>query len=150
VPAKIQIRIEDPAGKPHAKALRRAVASALSACGLNDHSLTIVLTDSDRLRQLNRRFAGEDHPTDVLSFPDGSRDPDTGEVYLGDVLIAVSVAGQQARQAGHQLADELTLLAVHGTLHLAGYNHANPEERAMMWRMQDAILGGLNCDIRSP
>jgi probable rRNA maturation factor len=148
--ALVRVQIDDPAGKPHAQALRQAAASALSACGLEDHSLTLVLTDGESIRQLNRRFAGEDGATDVLSFPDGSRDPDSGKVYLGDVLIAVSIAERQARRAGHNLGDELILLAVHGILHLAGYDHARPKDRAKMWQMQDAILSGLECDVRSP
>lgn len=77
---------------------------------------------SDRaIRRLNREYARKDAATDVLSFPaDG---PDVGVRFLGDIVIAAGVARRQAREAGHSLAHEVKVLALHGLLHLLGYDH---------------------------
>ena len=62
------------------------------------------------------------------------------ETYLGDIIIALPYAARQAAAAGHAAEAELQLLAVHGTLHLLGYDHASPEEKAAMWSAQTAVL----------
>lgn len=105
--------------------------------------LTIVLTDDTRLRELNRDYLGIDAPTDVLSFPASETDPETGAHYLGDILVSVARARAQAEAAGHPLESELQLLVVHGVLHLLGYDHAQAEEKARMWKTQADILEGL-------
>jgi len=108
-----------------------------------DGDLSIVLTDDARLRQLNREYLGIDAPTDVLSFPASETDPESGGSYLGDILISVPRARQQAGAAGHPLASEVQLLVVHGVLHLLGHDHATSEERSRMWAAQSAILASL-------
>ena len=75
------------------------------------------------IRTLNRKFLKKDRPTDVLSFPLGEKGPD-GKFYLGDIVIAVPVAFRQSRAKGHGLDRELRLLAIHGFLHLLGYDHS--------------------------
>lgn len=111
--------------------------------------LSIVIEDDARLQQLNKEFLGIDAPTDVLSFPSGEvqPDPETGRVYLGDIIISYPRAVEQAKAAGHPLLSELLLLVVHGTLHLAGYDHAEPEEKAEMWAAQAEILHNLGVQI---
>ena len=103
-------------------------------------SLSVVLTDSRRLRKLNREYLGIDAPTDVLSFPASESDPETGARYIGDILISVPYAAKGARKAGHPLEAELQLLVVHGVLHLLGHDHAKPREKARMWKAQREIL----------
>ncbi len=110
--------------------------------------LSIVLTDDARLQELNRDYLGVDAPTDVLSFPasetDGSEiDPETGVRYIGDILISVPRAQTQADAARHPLESEVQLLVVHGVLHLLGHDHAEPEEKARMWKAQAEILESL-------
>jgi probable rRNA maturation factor len=79
---------------------------------------------SDRvMREYNRRFRGISSTTDVLSFPDDGNQPGPEEPYLGDIVISVPAAWRQAREAGHGLARELKILALHGYLHLMGYDH---------------------------
>ncbi len=112
--------------------------------------LTIVITDDAQLHQLNLEFLGVDAPTDVLSFPDGSPDPETGEIYLGDILISLPYAARQAAQGGHALEAELQLLAVHGTLHLMGHDHAEEAEKAAMWQAQADILAQIGCPLSPP
>ena len=108
-----------------------------------DGDLTIVLTDDIQLHELNQEYLGIDAPTDVLSFPASETDPETARRYLGDILISVPRAKEQARTAGHALDVEVQLLAVHGTLHLLGYDHAEAEEKTRMWKAQAEILRGL-------
>ena len=103
-------------------------------------NLSVVLTDSRRLRKLNRDYLGIDAPTDVLSFPASESDPETGARYIGDILISVPYAAKGARKAGHPLEAELQLLVVHGVLHLLGHDHAKPREKARMWKAQREIL----------
>lgn len=128
--------------------LERAVAAALQH---EEHTaqVTVVVTDDEGIQELNRDFMGEDEPTDVLSF--GAQEdavpffvaaPESGS-YLGDVIISYPRAVAQAFEQEHPVERELDLLVVHGVLHLLGYDHAEPEDRAAMWARQDAILAGL-------
>ena len=105
--------------------------------------LTILLSDDAQVRELNRQYLGIDAPTDVLSFPAGEADPDTGVTYLGDVIISVPQAGAQARAAGHALEAEVQLLVVHGVLHLLGHDHAQSEAKGRMWAAQTEVLNQL-------
>jgi probable rRNA maturation factor len=105
--------------------------------------LTVLLSDDAQVRELNRHYLGIDAPTDVLSFPAGEADPDTGVTYLGDVIISVPQAGAQARAAGHGLEAEVQLLVVHGVLHLLGHDHAQPEAKGRMWAAQADVLSQL-------
>lgn len=108
-----------------------------------DHSnadMTIVLADDRQLHELNLDYLGVDAPTDVLAFPASEADPETGVEYLGDVIISIPRAAQQAQAAGHSLEAEAQLLVVHGTLHLLGYDHAAAEDKAVMWEMQAKVL----------
>jgi probable rRNA maturation factor len=83
--------------------------------------VSLALVGDRTIRRLNRTYAGEDRPTDVLSFP--ASGPRVGVVFLGDIVIATGVARRQAREAGHSVADEVKTLALHGLLHLLGYDH---------------------------
>jgi probable rRNA maturation factor len=105
-----------------------------------DGDLSIVLTDDAQLHELNRDYLGIDAPTDVLSFPASETDPETARRYLGDILISVPRAEEQARAAGHTLEAEVQLLVIHGTLHLLGYDHAEVDEKARMWKAQAEVL----------
>lgn len=122
--------------------LEQAASAALTHQSAQG-DLTIVLTDDEQLHRLNRDFLGIDAPTDVLSFPASETDPETGAAYLGDILISIPRAQTQAQLAGHSLADETRLLVVHGVLHLLGHDHAEADEKARMWKMQDEILASL-------
>ncbi len=102
--------------------------------------ITLRLIDDDEMRHLNQTFRGEDKTTDVLSFNQDIRDPETGQNYLGDILISVPKAALQAVEHAHSLQDEITFLSIHGTLHLLGYDHYTEEEKAIMWPLQDKIF----------
>jgi probable rRNA maturation factor len=114
---------------------------------MDEALLTVVLTDRATLRNLNLEFAQINHATDVLAFPINEQDPETGLAYLGDVIIALPIAQEQAQAKGHALEDELALLAIHGTLHLLGYDHADQSSKAEMWSLQEAALHALGIKI---
>ena len=130
--------------------VRQAVATILRWEGfVEDRSVSVVvlLTGDERLRTLNREFAGEDHVTDVLSF-----EADTGISFpswnddsfisqIGDIAISVSQAERQAIEKRVPFERELAMLAIHGTLHLLGYDHAKPEEERVMFGKTNKALG---------
>ena len=98
--------------------------------------VTIALVSDAQVRKLNRQFRKKDYATDVLSFPAGAGD-------LGDVVIATGVARRQAREQGHSLQTELRVLALHGLLHLLGYDHES--DSGEMGRIEQRLRrkGGL-------
>lgn len=108
-------------------------------------SLSVVFVDNDYIQNLNRQFREVDAPTDVLSFPADAPpvELDDEPPYIGDLVIAYPYASAQAEREGHTLDDSLSLLVVHGTLHLLGYDHDTPENRAEMWAAQDEALTAL-------
>jgi len=106
--------------------------------------LSIVITGNPEIQELNREFLEIDAPTDVLSFPSDEMDPDTGNRYLGDVIISYPQAEAQAQAGGHHVAEEIQLLVVHGILHLLGHDHAGEEQQHEMWTAQAEILAQLN------
>ena len=128
-------RVSVQAPGPYAR-WSRAVASAgraaLSAAKSPPAEVTVVLTDDRTLRRLNRRFASLDRATDVLSFPAEADAERQDARYLGDVIISVPRAQRQAASRGHPVRSELSLLAVHGVLHLLGYDHTRPLQRRRM------------------
>ena len=100
-------------------ALAKFVARASRALKLTG-VVNVLVTGSSELRSLNRRFRGKDQPTDVLSFPPG---PGLVKGLAGDIAISADIARQNARRLGHAAAQEIKILALHGVLHLAGYDH---------------------------
>jgi probable rRNA maturation factor len=108
----------------------------------------LTLTGDEHLREYNRRYRGLDEPTDVLAFaaretPKDQRfqAPPGTEDWLGDIVISLPRARRQAPEAGHSVNDEVRLLAVHGFLHLLGYDHAEPAEEKAMSALTNRILG---------
>jgi len=103
--------------------------------------VTIALVSDARVRALNRRYRGKDYATDVLSFPateSAMEREASAERYLGDIVIATGVARRQARDLGHSLAAELRILALHGLLHLLGYDHER--DRGRMRTLEQRLL----------
>ena len=145
----LHVQIEEPFVASVSPDWLRSVAQAtLGRAGARPTptALTLVVTDDETLRALNRTYLGLDEATDVLSFggeaPDFVAAPD-GEFYLGDVIISHPRAQAQALAAGHPVEAELALLVVHGILHLLGYDHIRPDDGAVMWKQQADILSRL-------
>lgn len=147
----LTLQIELPVEPEVEEAIRTAAAAALTHQDINQPiALTILLTDDDTLHQLNRDYRQVDAPTDVLSFPLDGDSPGQQHSYLGDMAIALPYATRQAHREGHSLLAELQLLTVHGVLHLLGYDHMEPDEKAAMWLAQAEILQSLGAEITGP
>jgi probable rRNA maturation factor len=129
-------------------ALKKASEAALLHEDSATCDLSLVITGDQKVKELNKQFRGIDQETDVLSFPSDAN-PKEKARYLGDVIISLPRAEAQAKSAGHTLGDELQLLAIHGTLHLLGYDHGSRGSKAKMWAVQDQILQslGINVDV---
>lgn len=108
---------------------RSAVQAALAAAGVSDGHLSLALVDAPRIRELNRSHRGRDEPTDVLSFPLDGAGPSSGPRELGDVVICP------------EQTEDLTEAAVHGVLHLCGYDHEADDGE--MLALQDEVLADL-------
>lgn len=102
----------------------------------NKRSIEIVFVTEDRIKELNLNFRNIDKVTDVLSFPNDDFEGQS----LGDVFICIKRAMEQAEEYGHSTLREFAFLAVHGYLHLLGYDHIDKEEEKIMFSMQDEIL----------
>ncbi len=117
--------------------LARFLARAQRAAGLRGE-VNVLVAGSREVRELNRRYRGQDKATDVLSFPS---DGGAGKGFAGDIAIAADLAAQNARQFGHAPAEELKILVLHGLLHLAGYDHERDNGR--MAQMEDRLRAQL-------
>jgi probable rRNA maturation factor len=113
--------------------LERRATALLAALGRAASELSVALVGDEEMTELNERYRGRRGPTDVLSFSlvEGDHAAFRGEL-LGDVVIDVVQAARQAEERGHPLQDELLRLLIHGTLHLLGHDHQEPEEAREM------------------
>ena len=110
--------------------------------------VSLVFTDSETVQKLNRDYRDVDEPTDVLAFymlPQKEGDssfalPPDGVTRLGEVIISYPQAAEQAKEQGHSVDKELTLLIIHGILHLLGYDHEQPEEEVKMRAREKELL----------
>ena len=145
-------------GHPEARALvLRAAKAALKEQGVDvPCEISVMFTDDEGIREINREFRGIDSATDVLSFPMNElspgafdaeaceRDPETGAVLLGDMAISLERCAAQGEEFGHGFEREIMYLTVHSVLHLLGYDHMDEGEmkRAMRAR-EEAIMARL-------
>ena len=119
----------------------------LHIVGLHGVELSILLCDNQFIWPLNRDYRGKDAPTDVLSFAQREGEgADPNDPILGDVIISIERAAEQAPQHGKSLEDELKLLLVHGVLHLLGYDHIDAEEAEEMEHREREILSQLTVE----
>ena len=124
-PPTLTVTVTAPDG---ASASSRGLAGWLSGAAPSRArgDVTVALVSDGRMRALNRTFRGKDYATDVLSFPSDAQAAPAGargERYLGDIVIATGVARRQADEAHHSIGAEFRVLALHGLLHLLGYDH---------------------------
>jgi probable rRNA maturation factor len=151
-PPTVDITIESSLWKAHRNAktvLRRAIRHASSAVSSSGGEVSIVLTDDPTVRVLNRTWRHEDMPTNVLSFPANSGTADRGRPrLLGDIVIAYETAEREACRQRKPFAQHLAHLAVHGFLHLIGYDHKSGDEAHAMEHLEISILARL--DVPNP
>lgn len=121
-------------------ALHRAIAEAAVGMSADEAELAIVLTDDARIRTLNFAWRGLDKPTNVLSFPAGGKG---APALLGDIVIAYETTKNEALAQGTPFLHHLTHLAVHGFLHLHGYDHEADDEAEAMEQLERQILARL-------
>lgn len=129
----------------------QAIKEAIDrAGGSEDAEVSLLLVDDNRIHELNRDYRGVDRPTDVLSFAlqDETDEPESEfeDEMLGDIIISVQRAREQAEEYGHSLAREIVYLAVHGTLHLLGYNHEEENEKLEMRAKEEEVMAALGLE----
>jgi probable rRNA maturation factor len=127
---------------------------------VDNSSVSILITDSENIREMNRDCRGIDSPTDVLSFPNlefeepaifdipeeelaDCTDPETGELILGDIILNADRIFSQAKDYGHSVKREMAFLVAHSCLHLCGYDHMTEPEEKVMFSKQEDILNSL-------
>ena len=136
--------------------IRKAVTATLDYEGyFNSCQVSVTFTDNEGIQAINAAHRGIDKPTDVLSFPlldfDGGDEPPADEpmVSLGDIVISLEKAKEQAEEFGHSFEREAAFLCVHSMLHLLGYDHVNSEEEdADMRKRQREILHGMGLSVK--
>ncbi len=135
--------------------VRKAAESALKAEGVaEDCILSVLLTDDEGIRRINREFRELDRPTDVLSFPmndliagqfdpaECERDPETGEILLGDMVLSIPRCEEQGEEFGHGYNREVQYLTVHSVLHLLGYDHVDEGPMKKQMRAREKLIMG--------
>ncbi len=143
-------------GHPNTISLvRKAAESALKAEGVaEDCILSVLLTDDEGIRRINREFRELDRPTDVLSFPMNDlvaghfdpaqceRDPESGEILLGDMVLSIPRCEEQGEEFGHGYNREVQYLTVHSVLHLLGYDHVDEGPMKKQMRAREKLIMG--------
>ncbi len=134
---------------PSATWLKKVVRKALeSERAGNSSEVSVLIAGQKKVHELNREYLDEDRPTDVLSFPMISAEPDKagfveppdGLVHLGEIIVSLPQATQQAGEHRHSTNREIAILTIHGVLHLLGYDHAEPDEEKKMRQRESEIL----------
>lgn len=137
------------AGRPLYSLIEKVIHAAIASKKLPfDCEVSVNLVDNRYIALLNKEYRGIDAPTDVLSFAllEGEEYADTnedGEVILGDIVISLERAKEQAEEYGHTFEREVAFLALHGALHLLGYDHIEERDRRLMRKKEEEILESL-------
>jgi probable rRNA maturation factor len=127
-------------GRVPREAIRRVVES-IRHKGARGRQVRVIMVGDSHMRRLNRNFRGKNTPTDVLAFPWGDSYPSTGEVKLiGEVYCNYDHARRWSHEHGGKITDELARLAVHGCLHLLGFDHHRPADRKRMALAENRCL----------
>ena len=139
----VEIVRRDGGKKYPARRLKNAATRILKFLKKDKAELSVALIGNGEMRKLNARYRKKDYPTDVLSFPAVQDMPD-GVRLLGDVIISVDKAKEQAKERGRSLDEEMTTLLIHGVLHLLGYDHERSAKDArIMGRLEKKIYRAL-------
>lgn len=132
-------------------AVELAANAALKHENAESRFLSVVLTTDENIHEYNREYRSVDRTTDVLSFPADEGDdllaPPDG--FLGDIMISIPRAREQAKALGHSTEREILFLTVHGVLHLLGYDHMRPEDEKIMLPVQRSIVEGIELSAKN-
>ncbi len=112
----------------------------------NNVEISLSLVDNEEIHQLNKQYRGKDSPTDVLSFPmfEDDSDLDADIILLGDIVISIPKAQEQAIEYGHSFERELCYLTIHSMFHLLGYDHMEEEDKRAMREKEKEVINNLN------
>ena len=158
--SEIILELNDPAGylpENCENLIKACLARALELCGVSRAAACLSLVDGQEIRRLNREFRNTDRETDVLSFPQlpfkpdrtaidapellsSAYDPAFDAPFLGDIVLNVSRAREQAEEYGHSLEREISYLCVHSLLHLMGYDHMDENDKKTMREMEKRVM----------
>lgn len=138
MPAAVRVRLRR-RGYIRRKAVTVLANAILNAVGEPNAELCVELIGDRRMQRLNREYRGEDTSTDVLSFSQREAEGPRSAL-LGDVVISVHAAVRQARVRHHSTDEELTVLLIHGVLHLCGYDHERSESDARRMRRRELVV----------
>ena len=148
----VEINYEDTENLDEEELIKKVVECVLKEENINKNlDVYITLTNNENIRKINAEHRKIDKATDVLSFPMFNRDEidslhtqDDTEDILGDIIISVEKVREQAEEYGHSFERELSYLVTHGMLHLLGYDHMIEEEKVVMRKREEEILGILD------
>lgn len=161
---EIDISSSHSASAVDSDAIKVALVEALKLEQVQSAVLSVTLVDNPTIHRLNREHLNHDYPTDVISFPlewmcDGERPEDRagqadgrakGALIEGEIVVSVDYAEEMARRCGWATQNELTLYAVHGMLHICGYDDLTTDEKQVMRLREKAILGHLGIEVTYP
>ena len=143
----IQI-LEDYKSNVSLDSIRQAAEAVASYLDVEDKNIiSIIIDNNETLHRLNKEYLNIDSSTDVLSFNSNEIDPETGNLYLGDIIVSYPAVLAQSMKYDHNVDNELQLLVIHGFLHLLGYDHDNQDRKEQMWLIQKKILKSIHSPI---
>ena len=123
------------------KIMHDVLVHGINKLKIGDVIFNIIIVDNEYIHHLNKEYRGIDRETDVITFAlEDDKTFNPVERILGDVYISIDKARSQAKDYGHSLKREISFLAIHGLLHLLGYDHMKPEDEKVMFGLQDEIL----------
>lgn len=131
--------------KKEIKVMENVLKKAIKKEGLKDIYFNVIIVDNPFIKNLNKNYRNIDKETDVISFALEDNLTSQDEIdnirRLGDIYISKDVCSKQAEEYGNTFSEELSFLAIHGFLHLLGYDHMNKEDEVIMFEKQDILLG---------
>jgi probable rRNA maturation factor len=139
-PLQVDVTLSPGAPALDSERLERLLRYAAQREQVKESEVSVWVNSDAEIADLHQRYMGIEGPTDVMSFP--AADEPLREGYLGDIAVSYETATRQAEEAGHTPEREIAYLALHGLLHLLGYDDLSPEERSRMLARQDALLHG--------
>jgi probable rRNA maturation factor len=141
---KVEIKNEQNLFKPDMKKIKEVVRRILKKEGCQETEVSILITDDERIRQLNKNFRNKNEPTDVLAFcQHKKREEALKSNLLGDVVISVETAKRQASKYGQSLPNEIYRYLIHGLLHLIGYKDESSLSYQKMKKKEEQLLEGV-------
>ncbi len=129
--------------------IQAVVEAAIAEDGLKACALTVLIVGDAGSAELHRTHFSDPDPTDVMTFPDGSPDPETGRTHLGDLAVCIDVARRAAADRKRSESAELTLYVLHGVLHLLGYDDVDPRDQLAMWQVQQRLLATVGIELEA-